>query len=334
LIAFWHAHTGVISADVPGRSSNGTSWSGGSNVFGTSSSGYRFDVLKTAPRSNSGCFVLINFVDPTLVACATDYGASTTYVFNFPKRSWNLEMMVDASGYGYGCGDLSGNIVFQKTPTPNVPGNSTEYPIAPGRLSHVRSWGRDSAGLLYLAFLDTGMTKIQLSHGTDTTNLTWTSPITVFEGAGYDNVRDPSMHIVGDVIHISFLRHNTGTGEYELCYTRANVADLNFTKPVVADSNSQTYEDAHIQAGTYFDCPVVAIAYEEGTSLFLGYSADNGVTWNEPVLVQTVFAPTEDCDMVFLKHTGSLAEDLIVIWAQGGGGSRHIITRMGHFVEY
>lgn len=334
LIAFWHADTPTISADIPGRSYDGISWSGGTNVFGTSAPFHRFDVLKTAPRASSGCFVLINFVYPNLVACATDNGAmGGTYVFGFPGRSWNLEMMVDASGYGYGCGDAGGNIVFQKTPTPNTPGNSVAHSIAPGRLSHVRSWGLDSDGLLYLAFLDTGLSKIQLTHGTDTGNLTWTSPITVFEDSGYDDVRDPSVHLVDDVIHLSFLRHNLSTSEYELCYTYADVSDLNFSTPVVADTHTVSIEDAHVQAGTYFDASVVAIAYQRGDSLYFVYSSDGGATWETPILAQTVYSPTEDCDMVFLEHTGSLTEDVIIIWSQGGTAYRNIITRMGHFVE-
>jgi hypothetical protein len=278
--------------------------------------------------------VLINFVSNTQVALFTDNGQyGGGYAFDYPARTSNLEMMVDASGYGYGCGDLDGNIVFQKTPSPNVPGNSAVYDIAAGRLSHVRSWGLDSSGLLYLAFLDTGLSKIQLSRGTDSTNLNWTAPIIVFEDSGYNDVRDPSVHLVNDVVHLSFLRREISTGNYELCYTQAGVTDLNFLDPVVVDSNSGPYEDAHIQAGTFFSQPAVAIAYEEANTVFLAFSDDNGETWKEPVLVQTSYSPTEDCDMVFLEHTGSLTEDFTVIWAQGGTGYRDIITRMGHFVE-
>ncbi|MCD6218177.1 hypothetical protein J7L05_10035 [bacterium] len=335
LIAFWHADTPTISADVPGRSYNGTSWSGGSNVFGTSAPYNRFDVLKIAPKTNGGTFVLINFVWETLVAQATDYGAfGGGYVFNYPGRSWHLEMMVDASGYGYGCGDRNGNIVFQKTPNPNIPGNSTTRTIAPGRLSHVRSWGLDSSGLLYLAFLDTGLSNIQLSHGTDNTNINWTSPIIVFEDSNYDDVRDPSVHLVGDVIHLSFLRHDISSGDYELCYTQADISDLNFSTPVVADSLATPIEDAHIQAGTYFDASVVAIAYQKQNTAFLVYSHCNGTYWNEPIVAQETYSATEDCDMVFLEQTGSLPQDFILIWTQDiGGGNRNIVTRMGHFTE-
>jgi hypothetical protein len=37
--------------------------------------------------------------------------------------------------------------------------------------------------------------------------------------------------------------------------------------------------------------------------------------------------------MAFLEETGSLTRDFIIIWAQGGAGSRNIITRMGSFIE-
>ena len=334
LIAFWYAHAPTISADVPGRSYDGISWSGGSNVFGTSSSNYRFDVLKVAPKTNGGDFLVINFVNSSLVAFATDYGAwGGGYVFNYPGRNWNLEVMCDASGYGYGIGDQGGSIVFQKTPTPNVPGNSTPHTIAPGRLSHVRSWGMDSSGLLYLSFLNTGRSNIQLSKGTDNTNLTWTSPITVFEDSGYDDVRDPSVHLVDGVIHLSFLRHDTLSGDYELCYTQADISDLIFTTPVVVDTSTTAIEDAHIQAGTYFDLPIVAIAYQKEDAVYIDYSYCDGVVWKPPTVFQNTSAVSEDCDLVFLERTGSLQQDLIVIWTEEiGGGYRNIVTRMGHFV--
>jgi hypothetical protein len=188
-------------------------------------------------------------------------------------------------------------------------------------------------GLLYLAFLDEGATMIELTHGTDNTNLTWTTPISVFQDAAYDDIRDPSVHLVSGVIYLSFLRHEISTGNYELCYTKANVSDLAFSAPVVVDTSTSAFEDAHIQAGTFFTFPVTAIIYEKASTLYLCFSADNGSTWGAPVLAQTAFSPTEDCDMVFLKHTGSLTQDFIVIWAQGTAGSRHIITRMGHFEE-
>lgn len=335
LIAFWHADTPSISADVPGRSYNGLSWSGGSNVFGTTAPYNRFDVLKIAPKTNGGTFVLINYNGNTSVAQATDYGAmGGTYVFGYPGRDWHLETMVDASGYGYGCGDRDGNIVFQKTPSPNSPGNSSTYSIAPGRLSHVRSWGLDSSGLLYLAFLDTELTNIQLSHGTDNTNLNWTSPITVFEDSNYDDVRDPSVHLVDDVIHLSFLRHDISSGDYELCYTQADISDLIFSTPVVADSLSTPFEDAHVQAGTFYSQPMVAIAYQKQNTVFFVYSQDNGASWNEPIVAQQTYSATEDCDMVFLEQTGSLPQDFILIWTQDiGGGYRNVVTRMGHFTS-
>jgi len=250
--------------------------------------------------------------------------------------------MTDTSGYGFGCGDANGQIVFQKTPTPNVPGNTIisgnvyNYPLAAGRLSHCRSWGLDSSGLLYLAFLDEAATLIQISHGTDNINLTWSTPVTIFQDPAYDDVRDPSMHLKDNVIHLSFLRHNTSTGNYELCYTKGNISDLIFSMPVVVDSSTSKFEDAHIQVGTYFtNVPVAAIAYEKGTTLYLNYSTcDGAASWHTPVQVQTTTMATEDCDMVFLNHGGSLTEDLIIIWSEADGtGMRHIITRMAHFLQ-
>jgi hypothetical protein len=142
------------------------------------------------------------------------------------------------------------------------------------------------------------------------------------------------MHLLNDLIHLTFQRRNKTTTEYELCYTQADVSDLNFSEPVVADTSSASFEDAHVQAGVFFEQQVVGIACQTGDSLYFIISGDNGATWLEPVLVQTSSAKTEDCDMVFLQHTGSLSEDLIIIWAQEDNpGYRNIITRMGHFIE-
>ncbi|MBU1023258.1 hypothetical protein KKB99_03125 [bacterium] len=335
LVAFWHGDTPSISADIPGRSYNGTNWSGGSNVFGSSNPNNRFDVLKISPKANGGAFVAINFVWASLVAFATDYGAyGGGYVFSYPGRTWNLEVMTDATGRGYGFGDASGSIVFQRTPNPNVPGNSATYTVGPGRLSHVRSWGLDTSGLLYMAFSDTSMSNIQLSYGLDSTNINWATPSVIYLDAAYNDVRDPGMHIINDIIYLGFNRHNMSSGDYELCFMKANVSDLNFSTPVAAVSSTTPFDDAHIQAGSFFAKDAVAIAYQNNNTVSFTYSSDDGSVWETPVTVQETSANTEDCDMIFMNHTGSLTEDIIVIWSEdNGGGYRDIKTRMGHFTN-
>jgi hypothetical protein len=196
----------------------------------------------------------------------------------------------------------------------------------------VRSWGRDSNNILWLAYGKTTLDGIYLAYGNDNTNLTWTDNFLVWQDAGYDNVRDPSMHLVNGVIHISFVRHNISTGEYELCYTYGDTTG-GFPDPVVIDSSMSSIEDAHLQFGNYISYDISGAAYMKESAIYFSFSYDDGETWQPPEAVQTLSEPAEDPDMIFINHAGSLTEDLIIIWVQGGGANNDCYTRMGHFIE-
>lgn len=347
LKAFWFGYMPPYNTDDIGAySSNGLNWIGKTNTFGTwTSTGifYRDDHCKIAPTQAGSCLIMIDifFGSPyylTLINTDRMLKGSYPYTFNWIPNgySYNIEMMSDNSGYIFGVQDRSGTLSANKTSGPNQAGGSDPFQIntgSDGRLSHVRSWGCDSGNILWLAYCKTSLDGIYLAHGDDSTNLTWTDGYLVWQDAGYDDIRDPSMHLVNGVIHLSFLRHNTTTDEYELCYTYGDTTS-GFSTPAVIDTSTSSIEDAHLQFGNYaggYD--IIGAAYMKESGIWFAFSYDDGDTWSEPEAVQTLEEIAEDPDMIFIDHAGSLTEDFIVIWVQGGGDQNDCYTRMGHFVE-
>ncbi len=351
LKAFWFGYNvhwfgsyyNYMSEDVAAYSPNGINWYGKKGTFNTGSSGpgfRRVDQAKMAPHQAGSCATIIglsNGGNLTLIDNDRVIKSWPPYIFGWlPNYSNNIEVMTDNSGYIFGVSDGGGVINGGKTTSPNVASGKTSFVVNSGndaRLSHVRSWGCDSGNILWLVYGKTTLDGIYLAYGTDSSNLTWTDNYLVWSGSGYDDVRDPSMHLVNGVIHISFLRHNTTTDEYELCYTYGDTTS-DFSDPVVIDASADPIEDAHLQFGNYaggYD--VIGAAYMKESGIWFAFSYDDGDTWIEPEAVQTTVEDAEDPDMIFINHAGGLTEDFIVIWVQGGGSLNDCYTRMGHFVE-
>jgi hypothetical protein len=350
LKAFWYGYAphdygtfyNYYSSDIGAYSTNGINWNGNKDTFGTVSTGpgfQRADQAKMAPHQGGSCAVVSGVFSGffmTLFDNDRVIKSWPTYTFNWiPNYVYNIEVMTDNTGYIYAVSDAGGNINGNKTSGPNVCSGSNSYMVYSGgdaRLSHVRSWGCDSSNILWLAYGKTSLDGIYLAYGNDSSNTSWTTGYLVWSGSGYDDIRDPSMDLVNGVIHLSFVRHNTTSGEYELCYTYGDTTS-GFSTPVVIDSSTSAIEDAHLQFGNYADHDIPGAAYMKESAIWFAFSADEGATWLPPETVQTLTEVAEDPDMIYINHTGGLTEDIIVIWVQGGGANNDCYTRMGHYVE-
>ncbi|HDS30183.1 MAG TPA: hypothetical protein ENN67_03980 [Firmicutes bacterium] len=163
------------------------------------------------------------------------------------------------------------------------------HPVAPppARNSDTRSIGDDSDGTFYLAYWGgPGNEFIKIAKSTDTfTALEW-EQLTVFQQSGFSSVRDPGLDIdANDVVHVSFLRHNTSTGMDEVCYTYSIDGGYNWSAVKVAHSSENVMTDTPIEAYEAFGESIVAIAFEDGDSVWFTYSLDSGNSWHDPILV-------------------------------------------------
>ncbi len=260
--------------------------------------------------------------------------SSPTYTFDWiPNYTYNIEVMTDNTGYIYAVSDGGGIINGNKTASPNICSGSNPYVVYSGgdaRLSHVRSWGCDSSNILWLVYGKTSLDGIYLANGDDSNNTSWTTGYLVWSDAAYDDIRDPSMDLVNGVIHLSFVRREIASGTYELCYTHGDTTD-GFSTPVVIDTSASPIEDAHLQYGNYAGYNIPATAYMKENAIWFALSPDEGNTWQPPEAVQTLSEVAEDPDMIFINHVGSLTQDFIVIWVQGGGSANDCYSRMGFF---
>jgi hypothetical protein len=350
LKAFWYGYAphnygtywNYFSSDIGSYSYNGLNWYGNKDTFGTVSSGpgfHRNDQAKIAPHQNGSCAAISGvFSGQYMTLFDTDRVIKSwpPYLFAWiPNYSHNIEVMTDNNGYIYGISDGGGMLRGSKTTSPNVAVGKTTYVINSGndnRLSHVRSWGCDANNILWLTYGKTTLNGMYMAYGNDADNTSWTSGYVVYQDAAYDDIRDPSLHLVNGVFHISFLRHDTSSGDYELCYTYGDTT-AGFSTPVVIDTSSTPIEDAHLQFGNYLGYDILGVAYMKETAIYFSFSYDDGDTWQPPESVQALEEPAEDPDMIFINHIGSLTEDVIVIWVQGGGSQNDCYTRMGHFIE-
>ncbi len=157
---------------------------------------------------------------------------------------------------------------------------------APAHISDTRSIGDDSSGTIYLAY-SAGLSDnfIKLAKSTDNAvGLTW-EQLTVYNGAGYSGVSDPGLDIdQDDNIHIAFLRHNDSSGEDEVCYTYSTDGGVEWADPVIVNASANAMTDTPVEAYEAFGVDIVAIAFEDGDSVWFAYSLDGG-TWSEPALV-------------------------------------------------
>jgi len=351
LNAFWFGYSYHLwplgysydSDDKGADSNDGLSWNISTNIFGSGSGGPGFqrnDQAKIAPHQAGSCATLVGvFSGHYMTLIDARYGVGWPYVFAWtPEYTYNIEMMTDSAGYIFGVVDGAGVLNGMKTANPNQgdpasPG--TPFIVNTGndaRLSHVRSWGRDANNILWLAYGKTTLDGIYLAYGSDNTNLTWTDNYLVWQDPAYNDVRDPSMHLVNGVIHLSFVRRNISTGQYELCYTYGDITN-GFSTPVVIDTSASSIEDAHLQFGNYIGYDILGAAYMKESAIYFSFTYDEGNTWQPPEAVQTLSEPAEDPDMIFINHAGSLTQDFIIIWVQGGGENNDCYTRMGHFAE-
>jgi hypothetical protein len=164
---------------------------------------------------------------------------------------------------------------------------SHEVCPAPAHCSDTRSIGDDSDGTVYLTYWGgTGTEFIKLAKSTDfATALDWEQH-TVFQQNGFSNVSDPGLDIdSNDDLHVAFLRHNNSTGKEEVCYTYSTDGGETWSNVSVAHTSDNVMTDTPVEAYEAFDASIVAIAFEDGDSVWFTYSLDAGDTWAEPILV-------------------------------------------------
>jgi hypothetical protein len=287
----WEKTQDVYTSDINVKSTNGDTWQGIANYFGTvviigDPWCTRGDYLKTAPNNIGSAYASIihnptpmpfwsSSVDRMVLWEYNDYsfdcGAS---VLN------NCEIGCDSLGHFYFFSDNDSppsGISCKRCPHENMfgtaggptgmEGATTDTVTSDGEISHVRSWGRDGDGML-LAFYNL-VGEVRLAGTTDPpNNVTWDSGTVIFDGTGYTEIRDPGMFVDSTGrVHICFVGLNQSTGLYDLLYTRADSPDDPFMPPVVAATSADPINDAHICFQVYDEYPVVGIVFETGRQI-------------------------------------------------------------------
>ncbi len=298
----------------------------------------RLDFAKIAPGTQENAY------------CTSRYSGDITYsdLFRIEDHptdneraaaiayaSDNLEVIVDSSGYVYAIDDVGAGINLKHSAYPEIldPTLWTTVPsfqvVTDGSLSHVRSSGKDSAGMIWLAYFNGAQSQIRLAHPTDAApHETWDGSIIVYTaGAGISQVTNPSLWIDGnDTFHICFTQYNSSTSRYELVYTYDDSAFDNPVTTVVVDY-AAVINDAHISVGEKSGNEVVIFFYENNKSIYLltlvdgdpiGPPEDIGV--NADDIDPDAILDADQCDM----HA---------VWATLDGNNYDIARRNGVLME-
>ncbi len=272
------------------------------------------DHTKLTPADNGNSFLLYTFSwkttdDPYYQAGRTgDKSISWNYANMFIGFDDCGEVICASDGCVHAFGDeLTGSPgIHQKignqqwtwfydwtghpTPPPNwwwpeVP--SHQVTPGPAHVSDTRSIGDDSTGTIYLAYW-AGLSDefIKLTRSTDgATGLDW-EQFTAYQETGYSSVRDPGLKVdENDVLHIAFLRNNDTTGEDEVCYIYSTDGGVNWSDVSVVHTSPNEMTDTPIEAYEAYDHSILAIAFEDGESVWFTYSFDGGDTWADPELI-------------------------------------------------
>jgi len=337
--------------DTPGiqdhsaRSSDGISWVTGA-IFNSSGGTVTVDKAK----------VMTDLEGDSYMICARPYGhflcdadrsigGNSDYTYYTIPSEPDMEFGRTDDGYPVTWTNSSTDgpgIRFRRGPVPNRIGPTNggfdwvHLPTIPvteqGYVSHVRSWDLDSTGNLYLVYYDTVDNSIEISISNDDGD-TWNSPVTIFTDAGYDNVKHPSLAVGDDdYVHVSFVRGNTSTNEYEMCYARSTDGGANWTTPVVLDTSTSEIEDDHVQRTDAFDLDVPIVCYQADGEIRVAWSTDGGQNFIEPVTI-SAYNPCIDSDMIVLTQTGTLPYDIIAVWAYLDGTDYDIHYKLGAFVS-
>ena len=175
--------------------------------------------------------------------------------------------------------------------------------ITSGYISECHSMEDDSLGNIYLAFFDgAAMAEIRLARSTDIgVGHSWDIDPLYTGGSQATEVRDPGIDVDDDDnIHISFSRKLTASGEYELIYVRSDDGGESFTSPLVVSTSLQPIHDTPVRRFTdplFTGYEFVIVVYETGDQVYLNWSGDGGITWQEdPVQVSETGVINHDPD--------------------------------------
>jgi len=328
------------SSDTNVKSSDGDSWVGIANYFGTLMFGdppywcTRTDLLKTAETSNGSGYASIFHAPlsnkPWFWASSFDrmyLSEWNQYSFNCGHIEQNGEIGSDTAGHMYFFSDYDASpsgISVKRSPYANeigLGGNPSGMdgaivtPITDdGEISHSRSWDKMGDGLA-LAYFTTS-SKIMFAYTTDAPdNINWDASTVVFEDTDYAAVKNPSLYIDGEgIIHICFTVQKLGSNvEYQVLYTRADGIGEPFIDPVVVMSNNAEFYDAHIVFNEFDIYPVVGVVAETEFEIWTALCAREDGTMFLPVQVASPAGQfNEDCDMWFPLADGYNYDALIV----------------------
>jgi hypothetical protein len=158
-------------------------------------------------------------------------------------------------------------------------------------LSHTKNIFLDPSNVIHLVyFSSSGNTWIRIAYNDDSTIAGNWKTMEIYNGQadGYVETRDPSISLDADGDrHCAFIARDNIPTEYIL-YSRSSDG-LSWSKPDVAFTvpGDGILDDPTVDAVEVNGDEIVVITYQDGTTIFLAYSWDEGMTWQKPAPLST-----------------------------------------------
>ena len=247
--------------------------------------------------------------------CKGDYPYEYAW-FSIPFDHRNEIYGSKATGYIFVFGDSGNELTSRRGTTQHIVQDSwalvtTDVTDTDPRLSFVRSIDEDSTGVMFLGYFNNDMKNIKSLKSNDSMGTGWTEG-SIWDGSSgtYANVMDPGVDIdEDDIIHVSFLRQDTSTAKYQVCYIASTDGGTTFNQPMVAAESDTQILHAPIVHKTMGCHSVVLIPYAENGDINMSLSWDGGETFTSGIIISDKVESELNPDLI-LDSNG----DLIFAW--------------------